>query len=85
MGTSGPELSQISIVHPVRSRLKPNSLKARNGFVRLLNRQGDYIFKLSILVASFCYKYCLSANTVPWGYLGMNFSKFPLSTLYGPV
>ena len=31
MGISGPELSKISIVSPIRPCLKPSSWKARNG------------------------------------------------------
>ena len=42
----------------------------------LLERNKDCIFRFYNPVASFWCKYCLNANTVPWGNVTPNFGKF---------
>ena len=53
--------------------------------VHWLHRQGDYIFRCSIPTATFWYKHCYGARTVPWWSTVSNIPKFPLSALYGGV
>ena len=48
----------------------------------LSHRLAECISGLSIPVASFWYKYFLSANTVPWPYFSHNLPNFPFWALY---
>ena len=48
-----------------------------------LHQNKDCIFGFYIPVASFWYRYCFSANTVPCCQVTKKFRKVPLSVLYG--
>ena len=51
--------------------------------VRLLHRKSNYIFRFSIPIATFWYKHCFGANTVPLWSAAPNFPIFPFSVIYG--
>ena len=51
--------------------------------VAFLHWNKDYIFELSIPVASFSFEYCIGAMTVPWPKVAPNFRKFVSAALYG--
>ena len=51
--------------------------------VGFVNRNNNYIFWFFIPLASFWYKHCIGANTVPWRKVAPNCRKFVLSALYG--
>ena len=51
--------------------------------VRLQHRESDCICRFSIPIATFWYKHCFDANTVPLWSKASNFTKLPYSALYG--
>ena len=84
-GERKPWISSNFHIRPCSSLHETGYCAALYWEVRCLHRHKDYIFRLSILSASFWYNYCLGVNMVPWRKEDTNFFKFPYSALFGAV
>ena len=75
-----PEFLQISIVGPI-GKHEMGQFAGPYWSLQFLHQPGNYIFWLSIPVASFWYKHYFGADMVPWRQVDPNFTRISLSAL----